>query len=412
MSQVLDRTRIQDIDALRGFALLGILIVNITFAASGFPIHLAQNPAYDSWLDHAVHWLSSAFVDMKFYLLFSFLFGYSFQLQMEAAQRAGAAFRPRMLRRLGGLFVLGALHGVFLITGDILSVYAIIGLVLLAMRRVKDRTALLVAGVIYVYLFITLAVAALFVDSTQFMDPTTAVAAAQETTANLAGSFSDVIGEHVRALPTYGLSLLTVQGPTTLAAFLIGMVSGRRRLLQNTHGADALLRLIQLVGFAIGITGGLVYASGGNGDTRAVLMSVMTAPFLTAAYVASLLRIMHSDLGQDIRQLLAPAGQMALSNYLGQSVATMVIFTGVGFGLAGQVSPLETVGLAVGIFVLQVLLSHVWLSSFRYGRSKGCCGRSPTRPPPAGGFRPRDGRGASGSCGWCARSRWWKQACG
>jgi uncharacterized protein len=371
MSQVLDRTRIQDIDALRGFALLGILVVNITFAASGFPIHLAQNPAYDSWLDHSVHWLSSVFVDMKFYLLFSFLFGYSFQLQMQAAQRAGAAFRPRMLRRLGGLFVLGALHGVFLITGDILSVYAIIGLVLLGMRRVKDRTALLVAGGIYAYLFITLALAALFVDTTQLTDPTTAVAAAQETTANLAGSFSDVIGEHVRALPTYGLSLLTVQGPTTLAAFLVGMVAGRRRLLQNTHGADALLRLIQLVGFAIGITGGLVYASGGNGDTRAVLMSVMTAPFLTAAYVASLLRIMHSDRGEEIRQLLAPAGQMALSNYLGQSVATMLIFTGVGFGLSGQVSPLETVGLAVGIFVVQVLLSHVWLSSFRYGPVEG-----------------------------------------
>ncbi|TCC18765.1 DUF418 domain-containing protein [Kribbella speibonae] len=371
MSQVLDRTRIQDIDALRGFALLGILVVNITFAASGFPIHLAQNPAYDSWLDHSVHWVSSAFVDMKFYLLFSFLFGYSFQLQMEAAQRAGAAFRPRMLRRLGGLFVLGALHGVFLITGDILSVYAIIGLVLLAMRRVKDRTALLVAGGIYVYLFITLAVAALFVASTQFMDPTTAVAAAQETTANLAGSFSDVIGEHVRALPTYGLSLLTVQGPTTLAAFLIGMVAGRRRLLQNTHDADALLRLVQLVGFAIGITGGLVYAAGGNGDTRAVLMSVMTAPFLTAAYVASLLRIMHSDRGEDIRRLLAPAGRMALSNYLGQSVATMLIFTGVGFGLAGQVSPLETVGFAVGIFTLQLLLSHLWLNSYRYGPVEG-----------------------------------------
>ncbi|MFG1906917.1 DUF418 domain-containing protein [Kribbella sp. NPDC048928] len=371
MGQVLERTRIQDVDALRGFALLGILIVNITFAASGFPIHVAEDPAYGSWLDHSVHWLSSAFVDMKFYLLFSFLFGYSFQLQLEAAQRVGAAFRPRMVRRLGGLFVLGVLHGVFLITGDILSLYAIIGLVLVAMRRVKDRTALLVAGAIYAYLFLTLAIAALFLDTSAVLDPTTAVAAAQETTANLAGSFSSVIGEHLRALPTYGLSLLTVQGPTTLAAFLVGMVAGRRRLLQNTTGADALLRLIQLVGFAIGITGGVVYASGGNGDTRAVLMSVMTAPFLTAAYVASLLRIMHSERGEDIRRLLAPAGRMALSNYLGQSVATVLIFTGVGFGLMGQVSPLETTGLAVGIFVLQLMLSHMWLNSFRYGPVEG-----------------------------------------
>jgi uncharacterized protein len=63
------RTRIQDVDALRGFALLGILVVNITVAASGFPIHVAEDPAYQSTLDHAVHWLSATFVDMKFYLL-------------------------------------------------------------------------------------------------------------------------------------------------------------------------------------------------------------------------------------------------------------------------------------------------------------------------------------------------------
>jgi uncharacterized protein len=372
MSQVLSKTRIQDIDALRGFALLGILIVNITFAASGFPIHVAQDPAYQSWLDHAVHWVSATFVDMKFYLLFSFLFGYSFQLQLEAAQRAGASFRPRMLRRLGGLFVIGALHAIFLITGDILSVYALIGLALLAMRRVKDRTALIVAGAIYAYLFVTLAAATLFMDASAVLDPTTAVAAAQETTANLAGSFSDVIGEHIKALPVYGLSLLTVQGPTTLAAFLVGMVAGRRRLLANVTGNEAVLRLIQLVGFVVGITGGMVYASaGGNGATGGVLVSVLTAPFLTAAYVATLLRLMHSDKGENLRRLLAPAGQMALSNYLGQSVATMLLFTGVGIGLVGQVSPLETMAIAVAIFVAQVALSQVWLNRFGYGPVEG-----------------------------------------
>lgn len=371
MSQVLSRTRIQDVDALRGFALLGILVVNITFAASGFPIHLAEDPAYQSWLDQAVHWVSSTFVDMKFYLLFSFLFGYSFQLQVEAAQRAGAAFKPRMLRRLGGLFAIGALHAIFLITGDILSVYALIGLILLAMRRVKERTALIVVGAIYAYLFISLGSAVLFLDTTAFLDPAGAVAAAQQTTANLGGSFGDIIGEHVAALPTYGLSLLTVQGPTTLAAFLLGLVAGRRRLLANLNGQEAVLRLIQLVGFVVGITGGMMYAAGGNGDTGSVVASVLTAPFLTAAYVATLLRIMHSDKGRDVRRVLAPAGQMALSNYLGQSVATMLIFTGIGFGLVGQVSPLETMGIAVAIFAVQVVLSHVWMSRYGYGPVEG-----------------------------------------
>ncbi|MEU4605000.1 DUF418 domain-containing protein [Kribbella sp. NPDC023972] len=371
MSQILSRTRIQDIDALRGFALLGILVVNITFAASGFPIHVADDPAYQSSLDQAVHWVSATFVDMKFYLLFSFLFGYSFQLQLEAAQRAGAGFKPRMLRRLGGLFVIGVLHAIFLITGDILSVYALIGLILLAMRRVKDRTALIVAGAIYAYLFVSLGATALFLDTSAFLDPAGAVAAAQETSANLGGSFGDIIGEHVKALPVYGLSLLTVQGPTTLAAFLLGLVAGRRRLLANVTGKEAVLRRIQLVGFVVGITGGMIYASGGNGDTGAVLASVLTAPFLTAAYVATLLRMMHSDRGQDLRRVLAPAGQMALSNYLGQSVATMLVFTGIGFGLVGQVSPLETMGIAVAIFAVQVVLSHLWMSRYGYGPAEG-----------------------------------------
>jgi uncharacterized protein len=382
MSQILSRTRIQDIDALRGFALLGILVVNITFAASGFPIHVADDPAYQSSLDQAVHWVSSTFVDMKFYLLFSFLFGYSFQLQLEAAQRAGAGFKPRMLRRLGGLFAIGVLHAIFLITGDILSVYALIGLILLAMRRVKDRTALIVAGAIYAYLFVSMGATALFVDTSAFLDPAGAVAAARETSANLGGSFGDIIGEHVKALPLYGLSLLTVQGPTTLAAFLLGLVAGRRRLLANVTGKEAVLRRIQLVGFVVGITGGMIYASGGNGDTGAVLASVLTAPFLTAAYVATLLRMMHSVRGQDLRRVLAPAGQMALSNYLGQSVATMLVFTGIGFGLVGQVSPLETMGIAVAIFAVQVVLSHLWMSRYGYGPVEGVLRAVTNATPP------------------------------
>jgi uncharacterized protein len=74
------------------------------------------------------------------------------------------------------------------------------------------------------------------------------------------------------------------------------------------------VRSTQLVGFTVGITGGVYYASlGGNGDTSGVLVSVLTAPFLSAAYAASLLRFMHTDRGEDIRHPLAPAGRMALS---------------------------------------------------------------------------------------------------
>ncbi|GAA1674358.1 DUF418 domain-containing protein [Kribbella yunnanensis] len=380
------RTRIHDIDALRGFALLGILIANITYAASGFPIHIAEDPSYSSGLDHAVNWLGHALVDLKFYLLFSFLFGYSFQLQIEAAQRAGAQFRPRMLRRLGGLFIIGALHAIFLITGDILTVYALIGLVLLAMRGVRDKTALIVAAGIYGYLFVTLGSTVLFLDTSALLDPAGAVAAAQQTTMNLGGSFGDVIGEHLRALPTFGLAQVTVQGPTTLAVMLLGMVAGRRRLLAGVTGQEPVLRKLQLVGFPIGLLGSVVYAAGGNGSTISVLVGVMTAPLLSAAYAATLLRLMHSDAGRSLGSLLAPAGRMALSNYLGQSLATLLIFTGVGLGMVGQVSPLETFTFAIAIYAAQVAISHWWMARCTYGPVEGVLRAVTNATPPTWGY--------------------------
>lgn len=361
-------SRIQDVDVLRGFALLGILIVNINFAASGYPIHVAEDPAFSSGLDHAVRWLGSALFDMKFYLLFSFLFGYSFTLQMQAAERAGAEFRPRMRRRLAGLFGFGVINTVFLMTGDILTVYAMLGLILLAMRNVRDRTALVVAAAMYGYVLLIMVPTILFVDTSDLIDPGAALAAGRETTANLAGGLGPVIGEHLAALPLFGLSQLTLQGPTCLAMFLLGLVAGRRRLLAGLTGHEPALRRIQLVGFPVGLAGGIYYASaGGNGALSGVLVSAMTAPLLAAAYGATLLRALHSDRGRRIGAALAPAGRMALSNYLGQSLATLLIFTGVGLGLVGQVSPLVVVLIAALVFAGQALFSRWWLLRFQHG---------------------------------------------
>ncbi|MGI5211441.1 DUF418 domain-containing protein [Plantactinospora sp. CA-290183] len=367
LSRTLARVRIHDVDILRGFALLGILLVNITFAASGFHIQVTD-PAYASGLDDAVRWLGSVLFSMKFYLLFSFLFGYSFTLQTEAAARAGAAFRPRMTRRLVGLFALGAVNMVFLISGDILTVYALLGAILLAMRGVRDRTAIVVAAVLYGYLLLTMGLSALFVDASAFLDRAAGLAQGHETTANLAGGLGSVIHEHLAILPIYGLSQLSMQGPTTFAMFLLGMVAGRRRLLAGLTGREPVLRTVQLVGFPVGLAGAVYYASaGGNGDTLAVLASALTAPLLAAAYAATLIRVVHGDRGRWLGSALAPAGRMALSNYLGQSVATLLIFTGVGLGLVGQVSPLEMVVIAVAIFAGQLAVSRWWLGRYGHG---------------------------------------------
>lgn len=359
-------SRIVDVDALRAAALLLILVVNIAYFASGYSFQLVSDPAHDSWGDQAVGWLVEALLAMKAYLLFSFLFGYSFTLQLDSAARRGVDFAPRFRRRLAGLFVLGILHAVLLFQGDILTTYALLGLVLLAMRTVRVGTALRVAVLVTGGIGFLLALAA--VGGTQLVtDPAAALAAGQRSTEALQGGIGSLIVEHLRQLPAMFGALL-VQGPLALSAFLFGYAAGRRRLLTDVAGNRQLLRRVQQVGYPVGLAGGVVFASGGGtANLTGLTASVLTAPLLAAAYAATLLQFFQTDRGRRIVALLAPAGRMSLSNYLGQSLLCVLVFTGVGFGLAGAVAPPVVILVAVAIYGVQLAVSAAWMAHFRYG---------------------------------------------
>lgn len=361
--------RVHDVDALRGFALLGIFVVNITFMASAYPGNLVDDPNFPALIDGVARFLVAALFSMKFYLLFSFLFGYSFVLQMDAARRAGAAFVPRMLRRSMGLFIIGAGHIVLLYSGDVLTTYAVICLVLLAMHRVRDRTALLTSGIIYAFVTISLIVSAAFLDRSMFMpshDEALAKAVAQ--TQAMLGGPAEIIGHHVAGVDLLIIQAASLQGPTALAMFLLGMIAARRKLFSGLGQRQALLRRFQMIGFAVGLPGGLLYAwLGGDTSTWATAISVVTAPFLSAAYVATLIRIIHASRTAWVRAVLAPVGRIALTNYLAQSMAGLILFTGIGLGLAGRVSPTWLVMLAIVFFVAQAAVSAWWLRRHIYG---------------------------------------------
>lgn len=361
--------RVHDVDALRGFALLGIFVVNITFMASAHPGNLVEDPSFSSPLDGATRFVVAALFSMKFYLLFSFLFGYSFVLQMDAAERAGAEFVPRMMRRVVGLFVLGVGHIVLLYGGDVLTTYAVVCLVLLTMHRVRDRTALRTAGVVYAAVAASLVAGALFLDLSAFM-PTydEALSSAAVQTQAMLGSPAEIIGHNIGGLQLLVLQAASLQGPTALAMFLLGMVAARRRLFSDLTGQESFLRQAQWIGFPVGLAGGAVYAAlGAAGNTWGTTVSVLTAPFLTAAFVATLVRLMHAPGTAWIRTVLAPVGRIALTNYLAQSVVGIILFTGVGLGLAGRVSPPLLFLLAFVVFTGQVAVSVWWLKSHRYG---------------------------------------------
>ncbi|MEH1163806.1 DUF418 domain-containing protein [Micromonospora sp. CPCC 205539] len=355
--------RINDIDALRGGALLLILLVNIAYFASGYAFHLVRDPDHSDF-DRMVFMAVELLFAMKAYLLFSFLFGYSFTLQLESAARRGVSFTPRFLRRLSGLFLIGALHAVLLFHGDILTTYALLGLVLLAVRRIAPRTALLAAAWI-VGLIAFLSGIAAVLGTTLVPDTAAAIEAGARSTAAMQGGFGSVVLEHLRSLPAM-LGGLAVQGPLAFSAFLVGLAAGKRRMLADVAAHRALLHRIEVVGYPVGLAGATVFAvGGGTSNLTSLMVSVLTAPFLAAAYAATMLRLFQRR--RWIADALAPAGRMALSNYLGQSLVCVIIFTGAGFGLAGHTPPAQVLLLALAIFVGQVAVSAWWLRRFRYG---------------------------------------------
>lgn len=367
-------TRISDVDALRGFALLGILQVNIMAFSSVFYGLPTGEPEVGIAFNDLVHLFISTIFEMKFYLLFSFLFGYSVTLQMQSAVRAGEAFVPRFLRRQAGLWVIGLLHAVLLFHGDILSTYAILGVLLLFWRNKTDRT--LVKSAIWLIgitatLWALLGVLQWSVSEVQ--DPAQDILNAQQAYIAYTGSFGSVIMQHINELQVMWLILLLIQAPCALAMFLLGFLAGRRQFLAQPDQYRPYLKPAIKAGLIIGLPASLITAltallgSGTHWEIFGLALSLVTAPLLTFGIIALMLKFFGTERGLFWRDALAPAGRMALSNYLLQSLICGFIFYGYGLVLIDQTTAIGNVMIVLVIFAFQLFFSHWWMRNFYYG---------------------------------------------
>lgn len=367
-------TRIADVDALRGFALLGILQVNIMAFASVFYGLPTGEPEQSFGFNDLVHVFISTIFEMKFYLLFSFLFGYSVTLQMQSAVRAGEAFVPRFLRRQAGLWVIGLLHAVLLFHGDILSTYAILGVVLLFWRNSADRT--LIKSAVWLIsmtaiLWASLGVLQWMVGEVQ--DPAQDLLNAQYAYTAYTGSFGSVIMQHINELKLMWLILLLIQAPCALAMFLLGFLAGKHQFLAQPDQYRPYLKPAIKAGLFIGLPASLITAltallsTGTYWEIFGLALSLVTAPFLTFGIIALMLKFFGTERGLFWRDALAPAGRMALSNYLLQSLICGFIFYGYGLALVDQTTAIGNVLIGVLIFAFQLFFSHWWMKHYYYG---------------------------------------------
>lgn len=386
--------RIAAADLLRGAALFGILSVNIWFFASASAAVGETDPDYVTAADRFAHAATTFLFASKSYLLFAFLFGYSFVLQEQAAQRAGREFVPMMLRRLGALIVLGAAHAVLLYPGDILLLYGLLGFVLLAMRGIDPSTAFRRGAALTVLagtLLVLLGLAA-------WSAPPPSTPGAADLAAALArGSVMDVVEFNAGALPGALASVLFVQGLPALGAMLVGLAAARVGFLTDPARQAGLRRRLLPIGSAVGLLGAAVFtAAAASSKPGPVLLgfgvTILTAPLLTATYVVILLAWHRVGPAGVLVRSVSAAGRMALSNYLGQSLLLSLVFTGYGLALMEQVSAVQTVGLVFAIYAVLVSASLWWGRSHRYGPAEWVLRRITYGPRARTGPAPAKGR--------------------
>lgn len=367
--------RIALVDGLRGFALLGILIVNITYFSTAYLRDLGlPDPQATSWLDDATQWMMALLFEYKFYILFSFLFGYSFVLQMLSAERQGKSFGRRMLRRLLGLFVIGSLHAVFLWHGDILTTYAVVGLFLLAMRGVSPNVAVAVGVVVLAaYAALWLMFTAVLSLEPFELDLGESMIEARDATAAYRGGFGDVLDQRLIELPYYLSSIVLVQAPVAFAMFLFGLAAAKINLFAEVARYRRDFKRALMIALPIGVVGAIAYAETTFLDPNDPLLyagisiAALTAPFLTGSYVSIFVLASTKRAGAAVINALAPVGRMALSNYVLQSVLMGLVFFGYGLGYFGELGPFQTLLVALAIFATQIPISAWWLNRHTYG---------------------------------------------
>ena len=352
-------------DQLRGFALLGIIVVNMPFlAVSNVGTWELQ---LSNLSDKVVAFLIVALAQGKFYLLFAFLFGYSLTLILKSRSTNGVR---RYLRRLIGLAVLGAGHAYLFFIGDILMSYALLGLVLVLFIGRSTRTVLFASAFSYV---IGLALLALVFFETRSAENSAGGFITNPTALDEAirGTFLDSVVGRANALPEALLVQLVINWFPALSMFLLGLAAGRVGLLSDPSKHKRLWRSCVIVGVLVGLPVGITSAwlalvpedPTGVYGIAGVVVGFALAPALSAGYVGVIALLSH----RRFMSYAEPAGRMSLTGYLGESILLAAIFCGWGLGLFGVLSLTQALLVALGVWIALELFAKQWLRSFAYG---------------------------------------------
>jgi uncharacterized protein len=367
-------SRIASMDAVRGLAVCGILLMNIV--VMGLPGGAYSNPTFygGGSADIAVWLFNFIFADGKMRALFTMLFGASMVLIADRAEAREAGSAPEIhLRRMFWLFMFGMIHAWLIWYGDILVQYAVGGVLGLVLWRLRPRLLWLVFA------------AAMAIELLQFWDtylqemraaPLSAREAAAQASAEIAnyrGGFTDVFAERARMTVYFQTVLIPAYMPETLGFIALGIIFYRNGFLGGSWSNRSYLATIAL-GYLIAAPLNLPLAwmlvKGGFGQGLAPLAEgggLLLRTFIALAHAAAVILLLRSGKLRWLSSRLEAAGRMAFSNYVGTSLLTTTFFYGYGLGMFAKLSRAELYWVVLAVWAAILLWSKPWLDRYRYG---------------------------------------------
>lgn len=384
------KNRIAFLDVLRGLAILFIFMANIVpFSGYLYFGSDSQIPATTFFIDEYVDFITFTIIDGKFYSIFSLLFGIGSIIQYNNLKNHNKPFAPFFIRRMFWLLVIGLIHLCLFWLGDILTLYALLGFVLILFVDLSDKKLLTYATILIVFPIVNwLIVHFTEINYARFFFklnisyyeyygfPTTEwngkqFADFQKWSSNesIVDYFRMNIGN---SLIRIGAILNEGRIFKVLGIFLIGLWTGRRILNDDLLNNVSFLKKVALFGFIIGfpVSAFRTYIEFYMEQKPLwEFLNIITYTFgtvpLAMAYAALLALIYRKR--KRLLDIFAPVGKMALSNYIFQTFIAVLLFYGIGFGFTGKFGYTLVMGIAIFIFIVQIIMSNLWLRYFRYG---------------------------------------------
>lgn len=399
---VREQERIITLDVLRGVAVLGILLVNIqtfNFTFSEFSTLSWRELAP---IDAAAKLFVKFFAEFKFITIFSLLFGMGLAIQSRRAQQRGAPFARTYVRRLLILLLIGLAHGLLLWYGDVLFLYALVGLVAILFRNVRPRTLLVVAVCLFFVPFGLMGGCVAIAPDQDLSSPPDWEKIAGDYERSYTGSQDDpsykatmkfygfmadekriyqsgAWGEMVAHRAVIYLLLINMAnviiiGWRCLALFLLGIYLVRGGFFDDSDRHRRAYRWFVIGGLAVGvpmqvaaiIVENLGHRTGLMSLTDTALVYVATVG-MALAYVGAISLLCRSPRWVDRLRPFAAVGRMALTNYLAHSIVCGLIFYSYGLGLFGTVGVATTLLIVLLVYIAQLILCPIWLRRFRFG---------------------------------------------